>query len=371
MDNHRVILIRNARFFGGAETYLLNIAKGLRQKNIHPVIWTNENQLFAHAQKTGMEVRKKILGPTIRGKTSFVFFVITYIFLFCYHLAVIRFYKTKDKIDVLHLQSLNDFLLFTFIGKILNIKVVWTVDVAFYPKRNKLLEYWFIRAAERADKIIAVSRFMKKNIIDTGVSKEKIALIYNGVNVNKKLLSKVFSQSRKIKIGFIGKVSKEKGIVTFLKAAQKILSHSPSKEKAEFSVTGNIKNKSLLSRYIDKKIIFRDWQDNLMPVYADLDIIVVPSLVEESFGFVAAEAMSCGKAVVVSNRGALPELVENNKSGIIFNAGDESELANLLINLIGNRQKVDELGKNAYFRARETFELEKMTEKTIDLYETK
>ena len=50
----------------------------------------------------------------------------------------------------------------------------------------------------------------------------------------------------------------------------------------------------------------------------------------EAFGLVAIEAMKYGKAVIVSNRGALPELIEDGKNGFVFNFEKAEQLIEIL-----------------------------------------
>lgn len=368
-NNLQVLIIRNASFFGGAEIYSLNLAKGLKRKNLNAVIWTNNARLVSQAKRAGVKSSKKWLGPIIRNKKSFLFFAVCYFFLPLNYFVVILILKLKNRIAILHLQSLNDFLLFTFIGKILGLKVVWSFDVAFYPKRNKVLKYWLIFASRFADRIIAVSKFMRNNIIDTGINDQKISLIYDGIESGLKLPLEFKLLKNRIKIGFIGKVSVEKGIFVFLQAAKKILQ---KKHNVEFWVIGGI-NADLKIEYYNfgKEVIFKGWQDDLSRVYQELDIVVVPSLVEESFGLVAVEAMSYGKATVVSDRGALPELVENNKSGIVVAAGNVDILADVLGDLIDNQEKIKELGERAYERVQKMFTIERMVDETLTVYEDK
>lgn len=367
-NNLQVLIIRNASFFGGAEIYSLNLATGLKRRNLSVIIWTNNNELANHARQIGIESSKKWLGPMIRNKVSFLMFIACYFFLFFYFFIVILILKLKNHVAVLHLQSLNDFLLFTFIGRILRLKVIWSSDVAFYPKKNILLKYWLVFASCYAYRIIAISKFMRNNIINVGIAANKISLIYNGVENRSMQLGFKFPKNR-IKIGFIGKVSKEKGIFVFLQAAKKILQ---KKQNVEFWIVGGINTDLKVEDYnLEKEIIFKGWQDDLSQVYQELDIVVIPSLVEESFGLVAVEAMSYGKAIVVSDRGALPELVENNKSGIVVAAGNVDILADALGDLIDNQERIKELGERAYERVQKMFTIERMVDETLTVYEDK
>lgn len=368
-DKPNVLLIRNCSFFGGAEVYLLNLAKGLRRKNIQPTLWTNNKKFILQAEKIGIKSQKKYLGPIIKNEINFLFFIIGYCFLFVYYSAVIFGLKMKKQIDVIHLESLNDFLLFTWIGKIFKIKVIWTFDVAFYAKRNKLLVYWLSLVSQKADRIIAISEFMKRNIISIGVDSKQVALIYHGIEIKESLSSANSFNKESMKIGFVGKVSREKGIFIFLEAAKKILRKY---NNIEFWIIGKIDdNSELVTKYSDRKIIFKGWQDDLDFVYKNIDIVVTPSLVEESFGLVAAEAMGYGKAVIVSDRGALPELVEHKKSGMVVCVENSDSLTEALFDLIENPSKIETLQKNAFLRAKNMFTDERMTNETINIYNLK
>ena len=66
-------------------------------------------------------------------------------------------------------------------------------------------------------------------------------------------------------------------------------------------------------------------------------IIVIPSLWEEPFGLVAAEAMSNGIAIIASDIGGIPEIVKNN--GVLIKDINKSRLKNELIELISNARK--------------------------------
>lgn len=361
----KVLIIRKADFFGGAEVYSLNLATGLKKNNLDAVIWTNNDKLIDQAKYLGIGAKKRWLGPPVKNKKLFFLFVVLYPLLFVYYFIVLLILKLKKEVTVLHLKSLNDFLLFTFIGKLLCLKIFWSVDVAFYPKNNKILKWWFVLTSRAADRIIALSEFMKRNIAGNGVNPDKISLVYNGIDEKYFAPFSAISSEGVVKVGFAGKVSEEKGILIFLEAAKKVLERT---REVEFWVVGNASSNFYEKECGEEKIIFKGWRDDLSKIYAELDIVVAPSLVEESFGLVAAEAMARGKALIVSDRGALPELVEDKKSGIIVPFGNSDILADVLFDLVQDRKKILDLGKNARYRAEKLFSLEKIAKEVIDLY---
>ncbi|HMS56868.1 MAG TPA: glycosyltransferase family 4 protein, partial [Fimbriimonadaceae bacterium] len=75
-----------------------------------------------------------------------------------------------------------------------------------------------------------------------------------------------------------------------------------------------------------------------------MDCVVVPSLWEEAFGFVALEAMSLGKPVVATRSGNLPELVVPGENGLLINKGDSKALANAILTLASDEDGAKRLG---------------------------
>jgi glycosyltransferase involved in cell wall biosynthesis len=67
--------------------------------------------------------------------------------------------------------------------------------------------------------------------------------------------------------------------------------------------------------------------DRLKEVYAQIDVLIVPSLLPEAFGLVVAESFSAGNPAIVFNSGALPELVSHGKDGFIVQENDAKSLA--------------------------------------------
>ena len=78
----------------------------------------------------------------------------------------------------------------------------------------------------------------------------------------------------------------------------------------------------------------------------DASIIVIPSLWEEPFGLVAAEAMSNGIAIVASNVGGIPEIIEAN--GILIKNINSSKIQKSLITLIKNKNERKLLQQKAW-----------------------
>jgi glycosyltransferase involved in cell wall biosynthesis len=111
---------------------------------------------------------------------------------------------------------------------------------------------------------------------------------------------------------------------------------------------------------LEGHVRFSGWTDDIATHWAQCHISVSPNdEFVESFCMSAAEAMACGRATIVTNRGALPELVENGVTGVIVNAGDERALAAALCGYLAEPERLWTQGVAAAERAHAYYSLER------------
>lgn len=103
------------------------------------------------------------------------------------------------------------------------------------------------------------------------------------------------------------------------------------------------------------RVHFIGFRTDIYGVMRAADIICVPSICEEGFGLAAAEAMALGKPVIVSNRGALPEVIGGGEAGIVVDPERPAELAEALERLLTDRQFSEDLGQRAAENASKRF----------------
>ena len=96
-------------------------------------------------------------------------------------------------------------------------------------------------------------------------------------------------------------------------------------------------------------------QEGLVEILNSADIFLIPSQ-SESFGLAALEAMSCGKPVVSSSVGGLPELIKHNETGFIAEIGDVDRMAKYVVDLLTNEKKYEVFSKNSRDRAINKFD---------------
>jgi glycosyltransferase involved in cell wall biosynthesis len=96
-------------------------------------------------------------------------------------------------------------------------------------------------------------------------------------------------------------------------------------------------------------------------------VSVIPSL-EEGFGIPAAEAMGCEVAVVASDAGGLPEVVENGVTGLVVPRGDSGALARAIGALLENPEKRRQMGQAGRERALRLFDWDRTAEQFEEIY---
>jgi glycosyltransferase involved in cell wall biosynthesis len=135
-----------------------------------------------------------------------------------------------------------------------------------------------------------------------------------------------------------------KGFVYLLRAGRIA---GPTKFRFEFvGATGDRGSKALLARErVGLDVIVKPG-DPVM-AYHRAELFVLPSL-EDGFGFVVAEAMSCGVPVVVTDQCGAAEWVRPGESGWVIPAGDEEALAAVLGEALARRNRLVDMGRAAW-----------------------
>ena len=121
---------------------------------------------------------------------------------------------------------------------------------------------------------------------------------------------------------------------------------------------------------IKDKVIFtgRISQDEVPYYYAMSDIVVVPSL-QEAFGLVVSEALACGKPVIGTKVGGIPDQIIDGYNGFLVNPKDPKEIAEKILWLIEHPDEAKRMGMNGRKIVEKKFNIDKRIEKIISLYE--
>ncbi len=232
---------------------------------------------------------------------------------------------------------------------------------------------------ENSDRIIAVSREMKADILKHYEIRDenKIIEIYNGVDLNEyqevnttKALEKYNIQKEYIL--FVGRISRQKGIIHLLNA----IDYLP--EDIEIVLCAGKADTEELLQEVKDKIESHDniiWinemidRREIIELYSQASVFVCPS-VYEPFGIINLEAMACRTPVVASSVGGIKEVVVNNETGFLVNPGAEKEIATAVNKLLSDKDLRNKFAEAGRKRVEEYFSWDSIARQTKDMYKS-
>ena len=252
-------------------------------------------------------------------------------------------------------------------------------DVKVYPYYNRTSQKMFTRVLKNADKIIATSEDLAEDI-NAYDGCRTCDVFYRGVNVEKfkplenkreaKKLLRIEENNRVLL--FVGRLSKEKGIYDLLAAFKNTLSRFPHATLYLIGQTSLDKdiNKLIKDEEMNGKACYMGPRPHTeLPLwYNACDFLVLPSYTE-GMPNVVVEAMACMKPVVVTSVGGIPEVVENNVTGLLVEPGEIHDLAEAMLRLLTEDGLAETLGEKALIRVREDFVDTKNVNRLIKLLE--
>lgn len=207
-----------------------------------------------------------------------------------------------------------------------------------------------------SDGIIAISEAVKENLTDTGVPKEIITVMMNGVEPLKKLDEE---QKRKIRssynieenektVGIVGRLEPVKGHEYFLRAAKICLDKGMN---IKFLIAGSGGSETEIKKMasdlgITENVIFTGFLKDVAPAVNILDIFINASYGTEASSLAMLEAMSIGIPVIATDFGGNPYQVENGITGIIVPVKDPKAIAEAVTEILTNSEKYKNLVQN-------------------------
>ncbi len=254
------------------------------------------------------------------------------------------------------LSSLESFKIAKDMGKICIYdlpSVAYNFQREIFRKYGKKYDEKVIETKEKelkfADYIFVPSEIVKESLIQLKIDEKKILKISYGIDTSKFLPKSEYIKNEALKIIFVGSITWHKGIEILLKAV------SDLKQKINFElnlVGGMGDTEEILEKY---KGLYKYHSyipnERLPAVYRENDIFVFPSLLE-GFAQVVLEAMVCGLPVIITENVGAKDCVRDGIDGFIIPPGDVYSLKEKILYFYHNREKIEEMGKNAVSQAR-------------------
>jgi D-inositol-3-phosphate glycosyltransferase len=357
-----------SKSWGGMEMFTITAVKQLLKRNIKvELLCCEESRIHIEANNLGLIIHTVkpagIIHPFASLKLSSIL--------------------SKGNFDLIHTQASKDLWIIVPALKLIGSKIplFLTKQIgSFINKKDKLHKMIY----ERVTFAFAISNVIKDNLLKTTpLPENKILLLHNGIDIDEfnpekvsgKTIRKEFNvNDDEILIGMLARFSPGKGHEEFLNAAEDL---SKKFSNLKFMIVGEAsrgeddyadKIKALAVKRNLNNVIFTGFRSDTSEILAAMDIFIFPSH-SEAFGIALAEAMSMGKPSVCSNSDGILDVAVDKKTSFFFEVKSSKDLSEKISLLIESPSLRAEFGAAARERAINNFDIKKLTEDAISVYQ--
>ena len=306
--------------FGGAERVVLGLTESLNKDQFQVVVGAfvnvhfRQNEFVERLEKAGIRHEVFWLKRTVDIENVF---------------RIVRFIQ-REGIRLIHSHGYRSDIIGLAAAKMSGLPIVSTVHgwvsidsrLRFYEKCDRVALRFF-------NHVMPVSDQIGNALTASGIDPAKITRMHNAIPADTKAKEGPanITRSRKEKgdviIGIIGRLSPEKDVPSFLKAAGLV---AEKFNQAKFLVVGEGPERERLQQMaremgLDGKVRFTGFVEDMNSIYSSIDFLVISSLTE-GIPLVVLEAMHQGIPVVSTRVGGIPEVIENGINGILVEPGD-------------------------------------------------
>lgn len=358
------------RTWTSQEEIHLRLCRALRARGVNPVL--------VYAKELPEELRRRLVagGATIEtisyAKGPFFYF------------RELRKLIKRHEVGMAHVCFFDYFSLIPWLSKLQGLKLVVFEELNSGTMQARswkrlLLKLRTFLTALPTTKLIAISHFIKAELVARGIAADRVIVRHLGVDVNR------FQPDAEVRAGWISEYDVQpdelvistvavlrafKNPDTILRACAIALERDV---KLRLFVAGdgemlNELKELCQSLGIANNVVWLGYRADPSPVLKASDVFVLAST-GEAFGLVTAEAMGCGVPVVGTRSGATPEIVADGKTGFLADARDENSFADAIEKLARDAQLRQRMSEASRRRVLELFTVDRDIEKTLEIYE--
>jgi glycosyltransferase involved in cell wall biosynthesis len=239
--------------------------------------------------------------------------------------------------------------------------------------RGNALSRWKYR---QVDCFICASEAVRKMLIADGVPAARAVTVHEGIDLGHvdaappaDLHADLWLPHNSPIVGNVAALVPHKGQRHLIEAAAMVIQKVPD---ARFVIAGEGELRLSLERqikehHLEKHVFLAGFRPDILSVHKAFDIFVMSS-VTEGLGTSLLDAMACGKPIVATTAGGMPEVVADGRTGILVPPRDHGALADAIIRLLTDQTLRAEMGAAGLARVRTKFSAERMVQDTLDVY---
>lgn len=364
----RIILIRNTnpKFYGGGETFQLTLSQILNKNNFTPVIFTSSSKLLKVSQS------KKILSqnsPFLRFQnwSGLRNFLLPIYLLWQKYLSFwYRKQFKKYQPAAIMVQSRDDLIAATLTAKKMCIPVFWLDHMDFRSwvlqnvdqKYKNYIGKKILRIAKNVEKIIFISDY-ERNYFEDLISRTEFKKLKNLITIKNGAIDR-YVEFEAIKpsphsLIYLGRLEEYKGIRELIAGFSQVAEKFP---EAKLHIYGTGPLSDFCQKHSNSQIIYHDFTDEPLKKISEAEIFILPSYIE-GLSLSLIDATMLSKAIIATNIDGNPEVVEDQKNGLLIPAKDSNALAEAIEKLLSNPELVKEFSHQSRLKYLQEFDYEK------------
>ena len=240
--------------------------------------------------------------------------------------------------------------------------------------RQTALSRWKYR---QVDLFICASDAIRKMLVGDGIPRSRTITVHEGIDVAKAnaappadLHQEFWLPHGAPIVGNVAALVPHKGQRYLVDAAVKLL---PDQPDARFVMAGEGELRPSLEQqikqhHLEKHVLLAGFRPDILSLHKAFDVFVMSS-VTEGLGTSLLDAMACGRPVVATDVGGIPEVVVDGETGMLVPARDPEAIATALRRILSDRALREQMGAAGLARVRTVFSAEHMIRNTIRAYQ--
>ena len=251
--------------------------------------------------------------------------------------------------------------------------VVAARRVDFHLKRHAFSRWKY----RQIDVFIAASRLIARVLEDDGIPPDRIETVRDGVNLDHIDLQPVVDAHGAFwlpagapLVGNVAALVAHKGQKHLVAAAKRVVQTLPD---TRFLIVGEGELRGALERQIrdlglQHHVTLTGFRTDALSLMKSFDLFVMSS-VTEGLGSAVLEAMACGRAVVGTRAGGIPEAVVEGETGLLVPPHDDAAMAEAIVSLLSDAGRRERFGRAGRARVEAEFSIDRMVEHTLAVYD--
>jgi glycosyltransferase involved in cell wall biosynthesis len=239
--------------------------------------------------------------------------------------------------------------------------------------RGNSLSRWKYR---QVDCFICASATIRQMLIADGVPEVRAVVVHEGIDLEHVDAAPPASIHEDLRlphgapiVGNVAALVPHKGQRHLIEAATQVLPQVPD---ARFVIAGEGELRPALERQIkehrlEKHVLLAGFRPDVLSLHKAFDIFVMSSITE-GLGTSLLDAMACGKPIVATRAGGIPEVVVDGETGILVAPRDDRALASAIVTLLRDESLRHRMGEAGRARVRTHFSAERMVQDTLRVY---